>query len=113
MPMHDWRRVDAGTYHAFHMAWITELMKALNNGLLPPDYYAMAEQQARVLGPDELKAEGDILTLEQSPPGAPTQGDRGGLALAEAPPRVGRRVAAAESAVYRGLRRTLTVRHVT
>ncbi|MCA9009376.1 MAG: hypothetical protein KDB01_06500 [Planctomycetaceae bacterium] len=25
MPMHDWTRVSAGTYHAFHNAWIEPL----------------------------------------------------------------------------------------
>ena len=35
MPVHDWTRVDAGTFHAFHTLWIGEIMKALNAGLLP------------------------------------------------------------------------------
>jgi hypothetical protein len=35
MPMHDWTRVDAGIFHAFHHDWITELGRALNGGLLP------------------------------------------------------------------------------
>jgi len=40
MPMHDWTRVSAGTFHDFHCSWIAELKKTLNGGLLPPDYYA-------------------------------------------------------------------------
>jgi hypothetical protein len=44
MPVHDWTRVDAGTFHAFHTSWISQLMKALNTGLLPKYYYALAEQ---------------------------------------------------------------------
>jgi hypothetical protein len=35
--------VDAWIFHAFHIRWISELMKALNAGLLPPEYYALAE----------------------------------------------------------------------
>ena len=54
MPMHDWTRVDAGIYHDFHHEWISEIKRALNRGLLPPDYYAMAEQVAAGFGPDVL-----------------------------------------------------------
>ena len=41
MPIHDWTRVDAGIFHAFHHDWITEIARALNRGLLPADYYAL------------------------------------------------------------------------
>ena len=44
MSVHDWTRVDAGTFHAFHMGWITHLSEVLNGGLLPSGYYAMSEQ---------------------------------------------------------------------
>jgi hypothetical protein len=54
MPMHDWTRVAAGIFHAFHHDWITEIARALNNGLLPNDYYALPEQQAAGFGPDVL-----------------------------------------------------------
>jgi hypothetical protein len=57
MPIHDWTRVVAGVFHAFHHDWITDLTRALNGGLLPDDYYALPEQQAAGLGPD-------VLTLE-------------------------------------------------
>jgi hypothetical protein len=46
MPIHDWTRVSAGTWHDFHLAWIAEIRNALNDGLLPPTYYAQAEQIA-------------------------------------------------------------------
>lgn len=54
MPMHDWSRVPAGIFHAFQHDWITEMARALNNGLLPDDYYALPEQQAAGFGPDVL-----------------------------------------------------------
>lgn len=54
MPMHDWTRVAAGIFHAFHHDWITEMARALNGGLLPEDYYALPEQQAAGFGPDVL-----------------------------------------------------------
>src|SRR4051812_28501831 len=44
MPIHDWTRVDAGIFHAFHHDWITEIARALNRGLLPTEYYALPEQ---------------------------------------------------------------------
>ena len=46
MPIHDWSLVFDGAFHAFHHAWIAELQKALNSGVLPPEYYALAEQVA-------------------------------------------------------------------
>ena len=54
MSMHDWTRVSAGTYHAFHNAWITHLQEALNAGVLPKPYYAQGEQQAGDIQPDVL-----------------------------------------------------------
>ncbi len=47
MPVHDWTRVEAGVFHDFHNAWISELRGALNEGLLPTGYYAMSEQPGR------------------------------------------------------------------
>src|SRR2546423_13207152 len=67
MPIHDWTRVEAGIFHDFHLAWIGELRRVLNAGLLPPDYYALAEQIAGELGPD-------VLTLQT--PGSNGNGGR-------------------------------------
>ncbi len=52
MPVHDWSRVVAGIFRKFHHAWIEEIKRELNNGLLPPEYYALAEQVAGNLGPN-------------------------------------------------------------
>ncbi len=41
MPIHDWTRVDAGLFHAFHYHWIGNLCDALNAGALPRDYFAL------------------------------------------------------------------------
>jgi hypothetical protein len=43
MPMHDWTRVEAGIFHDFHLCWLAELQKALNQGGLPSDHGAGAE----------------------------------------------------------------------
>jgi hypothetical protein len=83
MPMHDWTRVDAGIFHAFHHDWITEIGRALNRGVLPSDYYALPEQVAGGLGPD-------VLTLQRPVSGLPSgrSDSDTGLCLATAPPKV-------------------------
>jgi hypothetical protein len=52
MPLHDWTRVDAGLFHAFHQRWISALCDTLNSGALPPDYFALPEQFVRGSIPD-------------------------------------------------------------
>src|SRR5438128_7569100 len=108
MPIHDWTRVSAGTWHDFHLAWIAEIRNALNGGLLPPDYYAQAEQIAGPMGPD-------VLTLQEPdvPPngkGHPNPDSAGGVAIATAPPRM-RMSAEAEMNDYVLKRRTIVIRH--
>lgn len=51
--MHDWTKVDAGVYHAFHHEWISEIHRAVLKRL-PEDYYSLPEQQAAGFGPDVL-----------------------------------------------------------
>jgi hypothetical protein len=106
MPVHDWSRVDAGIYHHFHNTWTNELSLTLNNGLLPPDFYALTEQHAG-------KFVVDLLTLHARPPveEPPCPAAGGGLAVAEAPPKVRRTMPL--SASNRLLQRTVTVRHVS
>lgn len=53
MPMHDWTRVVAGIYHAFHHGWVSDIGRTLNR-TLPEGYYALPEQQAAGFGPDIL-----------------------------------------------------------
>jgi hypothetical protein len=48
MPMHDWTRVSAGTYHDFHCSWLADLKNRLNAGLLPDESYAQIEQVGRL-----------------------------------------------------------------
>lgn len=107
MPIHDWSRVKAGIFHHFHHEWISEISRALNRGLLPPNYYAMAEQIAGGLGPD-------ILTLEMpanSPPLMPTP-DEGGVAVATRPPTV-RFHARSEADNYTRKAKNVVVRHTS
>ena len=87
MPVHDWTRVEAGIFHDFHVAWLPEIRKALNGGLLPEGFYALAEQHAGRTIADVLTLHASPANLEPLPPLATT----GGTAVAEAPPRVRRR----------------------
>ena len=51
-------RVPDGIFHDFHHAWIEEIKRALNAGVLPEGYYALAEQHAAGFGPDVLTLQG-------------------------------------------------------
>jgi hypothetical protein len=64
MPIHDWMRVSAGTFHDFHNAWLVEIRNALNTGVLPGDYYAQTEQVTGEPNPDILSLEGGNIGLE-------------------------------------------------
>ena len=112
MPVHDWSRVDAGIFHAFHHDWVTEISRALNQGLLPPSYYALPEQLAGGLGPD-------VLGLRLSGPGgdAPTQcapedAPQAGVALAVEPPKTQFRIRS-EANRYAAKAKAVVIRHVS
>ena len=75
MPVHDWTRVDAGLFHAFHFNWIASLCAALNDGSLPSDYFALPEQNIK--GPIP-----DALTLKLSTSAGEASDDEGGIAVA-------------------------------
>jgi hypothetical protein len=105
MPVHDWARVGAGPFHDFHATWIIDLKRALNAGLLPPGYYAMAEQVGGSVIPD-------VLTLEAMPPeeGRTPESPAGGVAVAPAAPKV-RFTEATENDLYAQKRKRLVIRH--
>jgi hypothetical protein len=108
MPIHDWTRVSAGTFHAFHNAWITHLQEALNGGILPRGFYALGEQTAGETGPD-------VLTLEvRDRPDWTATDERleGTVAVAEHPPQV-QWSAESELAFYLERQRSLVIRHAT
>ena len=116
MPLHDWTRVHAGEYHDFHGGWLYALKGLLNRQRLPRGYYAAIDQRAARLGPD-------LLTLDRrGPDGDPDGvGDppsvaedvRGGVALAQAPPRATRRGEGDLVPLYLPVRRSLSIRHVS
>ncbi|HUY33071.1 MAG TPA: DUF4058 family protein [Pirellulales bacterium] len=107
MPVHDWTGVEAGIFHDFHVAWIPEIRKALNGGLLPPGYYALAEQHVG-------RSIADVLTLHAGPAPLeplPLPPASGGTAVAEAPPRARRKQTVEPAALSR--RRSVAIRHVS
>jgi hypothetical protein len=53
MPIHDWTRLESYLYHDFHTSFIVAARRTINS-LLPPGYYALAEQNLQTMGPDVL-----------------------------------------------------------
>ena len=106
MPIHDWSQVGAGIFHDFHQSWITELKRALNSGVLPSGYYALAEQIAGGFGPDVLTLESPVA----EPPADPQQ--QGGVAVALSPPKTHFHTRA-EIDVYAAKANALVVRHAS
>ncbi len=108
MPIHDWSRAEAGIFHDFHHAWIEEIKRALNDGLLPADYYALSEQRASGLEPD-------VLALQLSSGGAPPPPqarDNGSSGLRLTPPKL-RPTAESDQDYYRKKQSVVAVRHVS
>jgi hypothetical protein len=105
MPIHDWTRVDAGLFHAFHHGWVTILARALNAGVLPGDYYALPEQSIHGPMPDVLK-----LKRSADAEVANGLGSGSALAVAAVPPRT-RLVKRAEEQVYVRKADRIAVRH--
>ena len=112
MPIHDWTRVEPGIFHDFHHEWVSTIKRALNDGLLPKSYYAMAEQVAGGRTPD-------VLTLERSAPGSDGNGHpqsevprSGGIAVETAPPRT-RFTALAEHEILARKKSRVAIRHTS
>ena len=103
MSIHDWTRVDANLFHAFHHGWVTVLSRALNAGVLPPDYFALPEQSIR--GPVR-----DVLTLNLSSGRDEPNGTGSGLPVGTVPPRA-RLVRRADEMIYVRKADRISVRH--
>ncbi|MGB2611843.1 MAG: DUF4058 family protein [Isosphaeraceae bacterium] len=100
MPIHDWTRVEAGDFHDFHQCWVVAIRNALNAGLLPVGYMAMAEQVTGRPIPD-------VVTLQAYEPKA---GPEGGIAVATAPPTA-RLIAKIERINYAKRADRVVIRH--
>ena len=114
MPIHDWTRVSAGTFHAFHLAWIAQLQQSLNSGLLPDDFYALGEQVAGDAIPDVLT----LQDMSDQPDGDSDSGgdfdaDGGGVSLATALPQVSTVSTISEATLLTLKHRRIVLRHAT
>jgi uncharacterized protein DUF4058 len=105
MPIHDWTRVDAGIFHAFHHGWIEELARALNRGVLPSDYYALPEQHAAGFGPD-------VLTLQGSGWDDADSGEAHATGAVLTVPKL-TPIAETDMEFYRRKQKAVTIRHVS
>jgi hypothetical protein len=99
MFVHDWTRVDAGVFHDFHQGWTIAIRNALNAGILPEGYFALAEQVAG--GPIP-----DVITLHDEA----SERSGGGIAVAESPPRT-RFQSSAEVDVYTAKANRIAIHH--
>jgi len=100
MPVHDWSKLEAGDFHDFHQCWVIALTNALNGGLLPPDYMAMAE---RVAG----RPIADVVTLHT---GLSEGSDNVANAVATAPASA-RVIARMERIIYSNHADRVVIRH--
>ena len=100
MPIHEWTRVEAGIFHHFHQCWVVAIGNALNAGLLPPGYMALAEQVTGRPIPD-------VVTLQARDPKGLTEG---GIAVATAPPSA-RMIAKIERVNYAKRADHVVIRH--
>jgi hypothetical protein len=112
MPIHDWSRVDSGIFHHLHQRWIAAISDALNDGILPDDYYALAEQFAGGYLPD-------VLTLGHPSESSGTSGHlpgngcgSNGKSVALAPPPA-RFAGETDMQFYRAKHKHIAVRHVS
>lgn len=107
MPVHDWPRVNDGTFHDFHYSWVLEIKRALTRGLLPPGYYVMAEQFGGDVGAP------DVLTLQNVHVDPDSENALvGTTTLADALPKVQGR-STIERDTYTRSQRSLGIRHVS
>jgi hypothetical protein len=100
MPIHDWTKVRANRFHAFHQDWTVELARALNRGMLPDGYSALPEQRTGL-------PEGDVVTLRI--PATPFRDD-GGTALLERPVKT-RHVMKTDAVRYADKSNAVTISH--
>ena len=92
MPVHDWTRVDSGIFHEFHTRWVTHIAEAINDGVLPPGYFANCEMIAQEIeGGKRTRVQPDGLVLKRSESlFDPAADAEGGVALLEVPPKARR-----------------------
>ncbi len=110
MTVHDWTRVPDGTFHHFHVTWIPLLSDVLNQGILPPGYYAMAEQVAGII-PDVLTLQAIDETIEGEGSLQAESAGSGAATLVATPPQATITARLEERAIYAAKANHLVIRH--
>lgn len=104
MAIHDWTRVEAGIFHDFHQAWTIAIRNALNGGLLPKGYSALADQRSAGLIPD-------VITVQRRSPDSRPSERTGGAVITATRPKT-RFVRTAEVAeVYAARANRIAIHH--
>ena len=92
MAIHDWTRVHDCLFHDFHLSWVAEICRQLNQGRLPPSHFALSETLelrpppgfASLPEPDqharEIEAPEALLLVARLVQGFSTGGEYGGAA---------------------------------
>lgn len=109
MPIHNWTPVNAGVFHHFHHGWITSICNALNSGILPAGYYALAEQVAGNTGPDVLAIELNSTSSNLDAPALDLR-EQGAIAVEVCPPQV-QFVASTEIEYYLHKQQMIVIHH--
>lgn len=104
MPIHDWTRVEAGIFHHFHQRWISALCDSLNQGGLPGDYYALAEQNLGGPVPDAI-------TLQQHNLSAADEPASGGVATVATAPKVWHTTQVGDAEIYAAKADRIAIHH--
>lgn len=100
MAVHDWTRMEAGDFHDFHQCWVIAIRNALNSGLLPPGFMAMADQVTGRPIPD-------VVTLQTRPRTEP----RGGGVATALPKPSARVMQKLDRIVYARRKNRVVIRH--
>ena len=111
MPIHDWTRVDAGIFHAFHQQWVIAISNALNAGLLPASYYCLPEQVGAGFEPDVLTLHSNFADDDASSSGRDPAAAGNSAVLVSAPTIAP--TAASDLDIYRRKQTAVVVRHVS
>jgi hypothetical protein len=112
MPIHDWTRVDAGIFHAFHLNWIAEIARVLNRGQLPRDYYALPEQIAGEYGPDVLTLQKPVGEKRARPTRGQSERRNGAVAVDTRLPKARFHITD-EPRWYASKQKAVVVRHIS
>lgn len=100
MRLHDWTAVPVDEFPEFHSSWITHLKDALNRGVLPSQYGAVAERPTTGLGVADISTFHEVGKLVEE--------SEGGLLVETHPPAVAE---IAEPSDFVARQKRIAIRH--